>query len=123
MSDLLVRVPLADAEDFWKEVSLERGSFDWWKLDRKPKRFRSDLLFFALGDHVVAWAHSTMLNSGKLILPDGKEVWGEYVTWPAETFNKIENPIPLADIGIPVPRGFAYCDRTNLRELVRWTST
>ncbi len=119
MTDILVRVPMSEADHFWKEND---ATIEWWTLGRKPAHFLSgDFIFFALGENVVAYAGGqTYLQSGGSLLhsDDGRDWRGEHVVWKAEAFHKIEPSISLRTIGLQVPRGFAYCGHTQLRSLV-----
>lgn len=118
MTDILVRVPKGETEHFW-EVHYG-ADIEWWTLGRKPTRFKDgDLIFFALGDDVVAFAERTKLVSGRILLNsmDGREWWGEHIVWPVDAFHKLNVPVPLHSIGMKVPRGFGYCGHTRLRRI------
>lgn len=116
MTDILVRVPRSEIEHFWADHD---GDTEWWTLGRKPTKFLvGDWVFFALGNEVVAYARDAKPVSGKLDSDDGRTWFGEHVVWQASKFAKLETPIPLPDVKLQVPRGFAYCGHTELRALV-----
>ncbi len=118
MTDILVRVPMSEVDHFWEEAD---AAIEWWTLGVLPKQFLpGDYIFFALGQHVVAYAAGAVTKSGNFLLrsDDGRDWKGFHIVWDAAVFRRIEPPIALTRIGLQVPRGFAYCGHTQLRSII-----
>lgn len=118
MSDIVVRVPSTEIDHFWEE---NHATYEWWTLARAPKRHeKGDLIFFAIGGDVVAFALTSEIKTGPAPLhSDDGRVWkGAHVVWSANSFTKLGQPIPLTRVGVQVPRGFAYVERAKLRNRI-----
>lgn len=112
MSDIVVRVPSTEIDHFWEETGAD---IEWWTLARAPKRHgKGDVIFFAIGGNIVAYATTREVRTGQLHSDDGRDWKGAHVVWSALDFQKYPTPIPLTRVGVQVPRGFAYLDRSAI---------